>query len=142
MDPGFQLGAKGNLSKTITEADVAQFARISGDTQPLHLDESYASKTRFKTRVAHGTISIGLVSGVLGTKMAGPATSVIFLGMNCRFVAPVYLGDTVSAECVVTKVRPDKPIITLDCKVKNQHGQEVLTGEATVLLDSYPTPSA
>lgn len=135
---GMKVGAKASLSKTITQKDIADFARISGDTQPLHLDPSYGAKTRFKGIVAHGTISIGLISGVLGTKLVGPNQTVVFLGMNCRFVKPVYPGDTVTATCEVKAVRPDRPIVTLDAVCTNQKGEQVLTGEATVLLDPLP----
>ena len=135
---GVSVGKKAMVTKTISEMDVTTFAHMSGDTQGLHLDEGYASKTRFKSRIAHGTLSIGLISAVLGTRLANPETTVIFLGLNIRFTAPVYLGDTVTAECEVTQIREEKRIVTLACKCTNQKGQAVLTGEATVLLDPLP----
>ncbi len=138
MDPGLKVGVKASLTKTLSQADVEDFARISGDSQGLHMDDGYASGTRFKKRVAHGGLSIGLISGVLGTQIAGPGTTVVFLGLNCRFVQPVFLGDTVTATCEVTEIRPDRPIVTLSCVCTNQDGAEVLTGQATVLLDPYP----
>ena len=134
----FKVGAKGSVTKTISQEAVASFAELTGDTQPLHLDPSYGGQTRFGKQVAHGVISAGLISAVLGVEMAGPNVTVIFLGMNIRFVAPVFPGDTVTAECVVTRVRDDKPIITLDAKCVNQAGAEVLTGEATIMVDPYP----
>lgn len=134
----FQVGAKGTITKTITQETVTTFAHLTGDTQPLHLDPSYGAKTRFGKQVAHGVISTGLISAILGVEMAGPNVTVIFLGINIRFVAPVFPGDTVTAECVVTRVRDDKPIVTLDAKCVNQDGAEVLTGEATIMVDPYP----
>ena len=135
------MGAKAQVTKTLTEGDVRDFARISGDSQGVHVDEKYASQTRFKRRIGHGTLSIGLISAALGTRMANPDTTVLFLGLNCRFLKPVFLGDTVTAQCEVTKVHPDRPIITLNCVCRNQTGEEVLTGEATVFLDPFPMPS-
>ena len=135
---GVSVGKKAVAKRTISERDVTTFADLSGDTQGLHLDDGYASKTRFKGRIAHGTLSIGLISAVLGTRLANPETTVIFLGLNIRFTAPVYLGDTVTAECEVTQIREDRRIVTLACKCTNQNGKELLTGEATVLLDPLP----
>lgn len=135
---GVSVGAKASLSKTISQKDIEDFARVSGDTQALHLEPSYGPKTRFKGTVAHGTISIGLISGVLGTKLVGPNQTVVFLGINCRFVKPVYPGDTVTATCEITAIRPDRPIVTLNCVCTNQKDEQVLTGEATVLLDPFP----
>ena len=90
MDPmeRFKVGAKGSVTKTISQEAVASFAELTGDTQPLHLDPSYGGQTRFGKQVAHGVISAGLISAVLGVEMAGPNVTVIFLGMNIRFVAP------------------------------------------------------
>ncbi len=134
----FKVGAKATLTKTITEQSVRDFAEITGDTQPLHLDPAYGAQTRFKKTVAHGVISAGLISGVLGVKLAGPNITVIFLGLNVRFAAPVFIGDTVTAECVVTSMREDKPIATLDAKCTNQNGEEVIVGEVTVMVDPFP----
>ncbi|MBM3945781.1 MAG: enoyl-CoA hydratase, partial [SAR202 cluster bacterium] len=92
----------------------------------------------FKGIVAHGTISIGLISGVLGTRLVGPNQTVVFLGINCRFVKPVYPGETVTATCEVKAIRPDRPIVTLEAVCTNQKGEQVLTGEVTVLLDPLP----
>ncbi len=133
-----RLGAKNSFTKTITEQDVVDFARISGDDQPVHLDAEHASATRFHRRIVHGTILIGLVSAVLGHVIPGPRHTVIFLGQTCRFLTPAYLGDTVTVECIVTQVRDDKPVVTLSCTARNQDGLELMTGEATTYVDSYP----
>ena len=133
-----RLGAKNSFTKTITEQDVVDFARISGDDQPVHLDAEHASATRFNRRIVHGTILIGLVSAVLGHVIPGPRHTVIFLGQTCRFLRPAYLGDTVTVECMVTQVRDDKPVVTLSCTARNQDGLELMTGEATTYVDPYP----
>lgn len=138
MPAALRLGAKSSFTKTITEQDVVDFARISGDDQPVHLDPDHASATRFQGRIVHGTILIGLVSAVLGHVIPGPRHTVIFLGQTCRFQNPAYLGDTVTVECVVTHVRDDKPVVTLSCNARNQDGLELMTGEATTYVDPYP----
>lgn len=131
---GVAVGETAELTKTISEDDVETFARISGDDQPLHLDDAYAGKTRFKRRVAHGMLSAGLISAALGTKLA-PNATVIYLNQTLRFVRPVYPGDTVTARIEVTAIDPEKRFVTCSTDCTNQDGQSVLTGEATVLLD-------
>ena len=133
-----RMGATTSFTKTITDQDVVDFARISGDDQAVHLDSEYAADTRFKRRIVHGTILIGLVSAVLGHAMAGPGYTVIFLGQSTRFKKPAYLGDEVTVECVVTKVRQDKPVVTLSCEATNQDGVVLMTGEATAFIDPHP----
>ena len=134
----FAIGDKAHFTKTITVQDVQDFARISGDSQPVHIDNAYASRTRFKTQIAHGVISIGLISAVLGVKMARPEYTLIFLGSNIQFLGPVHLNDTITAECEVVCIRNDKPIVTLSCKCINQHNNEVSTGEVTIFVDPFP----
>ena len=138
MPEALRLGAKSSFTKTITEQDVVDFARISGDDQRVHLDAEHASRTRFQRRIVHGTILIGLVSAVLGHVIPGPHHTVIFLGHTCRFLKPAYLGDTVTVECIVIQVREDKPVVTLSCTATNQDGLELMTGEATTYVDPYP----
>ena len=132
---GVAVGHKAEITKTISEEDVATFARISGDEQPLHLDNAYAAKTRFKRRVAHGMLSAGLISAALGTKLAPNATA-IYLSQSLRFLRPVFPGDTIAAHIEVTAVDPEKRFVTCLTECVNQDGQSVLTGEATVLLDA------
>ena len=124
-----KLGDRASLSKTITEADVAEFARITLDTNPLHLDEEYAKQTRFGGRIAHGMLGAGLISAVIGTKLGGP----IYLGQTLRFQKPIRIGDTLTATAEVIAVRQDKNIVTLKTSVMNERGEEVIAGEATVL---------
>lgn len=124
-----KLGDQASLSKTITEEDVAEFARISSDTNPLHLDEEYARTTRFGGRIVHGMLGASLISAVLGTKLGGP----VYLGQTLRFLKPVRIGETLTATAVVIAVREDKNIVTLRSIVTNEAGEEVIVGEATVL---------
>ena len=138
---GISIGKKASLTRTITAQDVVEFSRISGDHNPLHLDGDYASKTRFGARVAHGALSIALISAVIGTKMVGHDATPVYLGQNIRFLKPVFLGDTVTVECEVTKIRADKSIVTLACRCTDQKGEELLSGEATILLDPMPFTS-
>lgn len=124
-----KVGDRAVLSKIITREDVADFARITLDTNPLHLDEEYAKRTRFGGRIAHGMLGASLISAVIGTKLGGP----IYLGQTLKFLKPVRIGDTLTATAEVIAVREDKNIVTLKTSVSNQDGTQVITGEATVL---------
>ena len=134
----FHVGQTAEITRTITEQDVLDFARLSGDVQPLHTDSEYGARTRFNGQIAHGALLIGFISAVLGVEMATSKITMIFLGMNASFTNPVYFGDTITTRCQVKKVREDKPIVTVDCRCLNQTGDEVLTGEAVVYVDPYP----
>jgi 3-hydroxybutyryl-CoA dehydratase len=124
-----KVGDRAVLSKAITREDVADFARITLDTNPLHLDEEYAKRTRFGGRIAHGMLGASLISAVIGTKLGGP----IYLGQTLKFLKPVRIGDTLTATAEVIAVREDKNIVTLKTSVSNQDGTQVIIGEATVL---------
>ncbi len=134
----FQLGSIASVSRLITDETVRQFAQLSGDTQPLHLDDGYASETRFGQRIAHGALLVGMVSAVLGVEMAGKGATIIFLGLSVNFIAPVHIGDEVTARCEVVSVREDKPIVNLAVACTNQSGAEVMTGDAAVYIDPHP----
>ncbi len=125
-----EVGRKAQLAKTITEADILLFAAVSLDTNPVHLDAEAAAASPFKERVAHGMLSAGLISAVLGTKLPGPGT--IYLGQTLRFRAPVKIGDTVTAEAEITAYNPEKRRATLrtTCTVR---GKIVIEGEAQVI---------
>lgn len=127
-----QVGDAAALTKTITDADIRAFAALTGDYNPVHLDDEYAASTRFGRRIAHGMLSAGLLSAVLANKLPGRGT--VYLSQSLRFVAPVYPGDTVTARVTVTEIRPDKPIVTLETVCTNQHAEAVIKGEAVVLL--------
>lgn len=129
----FKVGDEAAITKRITAEDVLMFAEVSTDNNPIHLDEAFAAKTRFKKRIAHGIISAGLISAVIGTKL--PGVGAIYLSQSLKFKAPVYLGDVVTARAVVKAVRTDKPIMTLQTVCTNQDGVEVTEGEAVVMYD-------
>jgi 3-hydroxybutyryl-CoA dehydratase len=128
-------GMSESFSKTIGERDVALFGEISGDMNPVHFDEAYAKQTVFKGRIAHGVLSLALLSTVLGMKMPGPGT--IFLSQSTRFKAPVRIGDTVTAVCTVREVTPAKRRVIFDCVCKVRD-TVVVEGEALVMTPSRP----
>jgi len=131
---GVKVGDTASFEKTVSDEDIAAFARVTGDEQPLHLDNAFAATTRFKKRIAHGMLSAGYISAALGTQLA-PQATVVYLSQSLRFMRPVYPGDTISAKLEVTSVDPEKRFVTCTTECVNQEGQTVLTGEATVLLD-------
>lgn len=126
-------GHKASTGKTITEADILMFAAVSTDTNPVHLDAEAAAGSMFKQRVAHGMLSAGLISAVLGTKLPGPGT--IYLSQTLRFRAPVKIGDTVTATVEVTELDPEKKRATLRT-VCTVGGKPVIEGEAVVIPPS------
>ena len=128
-----QKGAGASITKKISAEDVETFANLTGDKNPVHLDEAYARSTRFGKRIAHGMLGASLISTVLGMYLPGPGT--IYLSQTLQFLAPVYLDDVLTAEVTVTNVREDKPIITLETRCLNQDDTLVLMGEAKVLVD-------
>ena len=132
-----KVGDKATFTKTVTNEDIQAYARVSGDNQPLHLDDAFAARTRFKKRIAHGMLSAGFISAVLGTKLA-PQAVVVYLGQQMRFRLPVGIGDTITAEAEVTGIDETRRIVTVRTDCLNQNGDAVLTGEATVLLDPLP----
>src|SRR4051794_7313327 len=127
-----QVGDTAEYSKTISDTDVRAFATLTGDHNPVHLDEDYARDTRFGRRIAHGMLTASLISSVIANELPGEGT--IYLSQTLQFVAPVYLDDTVTARVTVLKIREDKPIATLETVCVNQHGETLVKGEATVLL--------
>jgi len=125
------VGDAAEMSKTVTEADVRAFAELTGDHNPVHLDEEYAAGTRFGRRIAHGMLGASLISAVLANELPGRGT--VYLSQTLRFTAPVFLGDTVTARVVVKQVREDKPVVTLETVCTNERGERVVEGEAVVL---------
>jgi 3-hydroxybutyryl-CoA dehydratase len=127
-----RVGQRASLSKTITPADIEQFAALSGDRNPLHLDEAFARTSRFGRSVAHGMLPAGIISATLGTILPGPGA--IYLSQTLKFLQPVYPGDTVTATVEITAIRADKGIVTLRTGCANQSGEAVLEGEAVLLV--------
>lgn len=127
----FSVGQNASFSKTITKEDVYEFAKLSGDYNPVHLDEAEAEKSIFKKRVAHGMLCASLISTVLGTVLPGKGT--IYLSQDLKFCAPVYLGDTLRATVTIKEIQPRQRAV-LDTFVENQNGKTVISGEAKVIL--------
>lgn len=127
----FEVGQASSYARTISEADIVLFAGVSGDDNPVHLNEIYASESMFKGRIAHGMLTASYISTVIGTRLPGPGT--IYLGQNLKFLAPVRAGDTVSATVTITAIDPVKRRLTLStvCKVGDT---DVVDGEAVVML--------
>lgn len=126
-----KVGMTASYAKTVTEADVVLFAGISGDTNPVHMNEEFAKETMFQGRIAHGMLSASFISTVLGTKLPGPGA--IYLSQNLKFKAPVRAGDTVSATATITDIVTEKKRVVMQttCSVRNQI---VLEGEAIVMV--------
>ena len=137
----FAVGERAWLSRTIRAEDIAATAALTGDDNPVHLDPAFAARTRFGGPIAHGVLTAGLISAVLGTRLPGPGS--IYLSQTLLFLAPVRAGDTVTAEVEVTGWRPDKGILTLATRCYNQTGQDVLAGDAVLLVEALaPQPAA
>jgi 3-hydroxybutyryl-CoA dehydratase len=125
------VGDTAEFSKTISEFDVYQFAGITGDYNPVHVNNEFAKDSLFKERIAHGMLVGSFISTILGTKLPGENT--IYLSQSLKFVAPVMIGDTIIAKVEVTEKRDDRKIIKLKTQVLNQHRKIVVDGEATVM---------
>ena len=126
-----RVGDAAEISKTVTDEDVRTFAELTGDRNPVHLDDEYAAGTRFGRRIAHGMLGASLISAVLANELPGRGT--VYLSQTLRFTAPVFPGDTVTARVTVRQVREDKPVVTLETVCTNQRGERVVEGEAVVL---------
>jgi len=134
MDGLPRVGDRAEFEKTVTAEDVAAFARITGDTNPLHTDPAYAAKTRFKECIAHGMLSAGYISAALGTRLA-PSCCAVYVSQTLRFIRPVKIGDTIKAVAEVKGIEPEKRLYTIETDCFNQNGDPVVKGEAVVLLD-------
>jgi acyl dehydratase len=123
-------GATASRSRTFTAEDVELFARISGDRNPLHFDPAFAARTRFGRLVVQGGLTSGLFNALVAMDLPGPGS--VFLHQEWDYPAPVYVGDTVTAEAEVIAARADKPITRLRCVARTADGTEVLRGECLV----------
>jgi 3-hydroxybutyryl-CoA dehydratase len=134
----FRVGDRAEYIRTVTETDVAEFARLSGDDNALHLDEAFGKRTRFNGRVAHGALSFGFMAASQ-TRLIG--TGIIWLEAAVRFTAPVRIGDTVVTETRVVEVVPDKQLIRVQCTARGRDGAVVMEGDSTVKrLKEVPAP--
>jgi acyl dehydratase len=123
-----RVGQTATRSITLTEEHVKNFAEISGDYNPLHFDETFAAQTKFGRLVVQGGLTTGLLHALVAMDMPGPGT--VFLSQNWKFTAPVFIGDTITAEAEITSVHPSKPVTGLAVKVSRGDGETVLDGEA------------
>ena len=128
----FNVGDSAEMTKTIEQADIHAFADVTGDHNPVHVDEAFAQTTRFGRTIAHGMLSASLISAVLANKLPGAGS--VYLGQTLQFVAPVFPGDEITARVTVKEIREDKPIVKLETVCINQRDEVVIRGEATVLV--------
>jgi len=122
------IGQKATRSITLTADHVKTFAALSGDYNPLHFDESFVAKTKFKRLVVQGGLTTGLLHALVAMDMPGPGT--VFLSQNWKFTAPVFIGDTITAEAEVISKHETKPVTQLKIKIAREDGEAVLEGEA------------
>ena len=125
---GRQVGEKARRSLTLTQEHVETFARLTGDYNPLHFDGDFANRTRFRGLVVQGGLTTGLLHALVAMDLPGPGS--VFLSQNWKFTAPVYIGDTITAEAEVVSVHATKPVTQLKVTVTRQTGETVLDGEA------------
>jgi len=131
-----KTGDAAEFTKTVTETDVYLYAGITGDLNPAHINETYAAGTFFKGRIAHGMLTAGFISAILGMQLPGPGT--IYLSQTLKFLAPVRMGDTITGRVEVVEVIPEKNRLRLHTTCKNQEGTVVLDGEAVVSPPKAP----
>lgn len=127
-----QVGDSAWMRRTITEADIVNFAGVSGDFNPIHIDDLYAKGTMFKGRIVHGFFTASFISNVIGNQLPGPGG--IYVQQHLRFTAPVRMGDTITTRVEVTEKIPEKKRIILKTVCTNQDGKDVLVGEAEMLV--------
>ncbi|MFH0786355.1 MAG: MaoC family dehydratase [Pseudomonadota bacterium] len=133
-----KVGDRAEFGKTVSESDIYQYAGITGDFNPAHVNEVYARKTFFKTRIAHGMLTAGFISAVIANQLPGPGT--IYIKQDLVFLAPVRMGDTITAKVEVIEVLAEKNRLRLRTVCSNQEGTKVLDGEA--LVSPPKTPQA
>jgi 3-hydroxybutyryl-CoA dehydratase len=128
-----RIGMRATVSRTITETDLRNFSGVSGDTNPMHLNEEYARNTPFGGCIVHGMLTASLISAVIGTKLPGPGC--IYMNQTLKFLAPVRVGDTVYATATVRELMPEKKraVLTTQCYVKDTL---VIDGEALIKVPS------
>jgi len=130
-----KVGDAAEVARTVSESDIYMYAGITGDLNPAHMNEVYAQKTFFKTRIAHGMLTAGYISAILGNQLPGPGT--IYVQQSLKFLAPVCMGDTITARVEVIEIIKEKNRIIARTTCTNQDGTLVLDGEAVV---SPPKP--
>lgn len=127
-----KVGQSAEFAKTVSSEDVVLFAEITGDFNPVHMDEVAAAKSLFGERIAHGMLTAGLISATIAGRLPGPGS--VYLGQTLRFTAPVRIGDTVTTRVEVTELNLPKRRVKLSTVCRNQNGDVVVDGEATVFV--------
>ncbi len=126
------IGDTFSTTREVTDELIRRFAELSGDFNPIHLDDEFAGTTRFGKRIAHGMLSGAFISAVLGNEFS--RQKIVYLSQTLKFTAPVYIGDTVTATGTVKSIREDKGIVVLETTCTNQNGEILVKGEAAVML--------
>ena len=126
-----KVGMSAMFGKTVTEADIMAFAGVSGDTNPIHLHDGFARSTRFGQRIAHGMLSAGFISAVIGTRLPGPGS--VYISQTMNFMAPVLIGETITAVATITAIDEKRRRVTLKTQCLNGD-KVVIDGEATILV--------
>lgn len=127
-----KIGDTFTITREITDDLVRAFAEVSGDHNPIHLDDEFAKQTRFGRRIAHGMLSGALISAVLGNEFRG--LTIVYLSQSMRFTAPTFIGDVITTTATITAIREDKGIVTIETVCSNQDGATTVTGEAAIMV--------
>ncbi len=127
-----RIGDTFSFQRKVTDELVRKFADVSGDHNPIHLDDNFAKTTRFGKRIAHGMLSGAFISAVLGNEFK--ERKIVYLSQTMKFIAPVFINDTVIAAATVTSIREEKRIVLLDTICTNQTGERLVEGEAVVMI--------
>jgi len=131
-----KVGDSAEFAKTVSESDVYLYAGITGDFNPAHVNEAYAQKTFFKTRIAHGMLTAGFISAILANQLPGPGT--IYIRQELNFLAPVRMGDTVTARVEIIEINAEKNRVKVKTTCSNQDGTQILDGEALISPPKAP----
>jgi 3-hydroxybutyryl-CoA dehydratase len=131
-------GASDSFSKTITESDVATFAGLVGDFNPQHVDAEYARRSRLGRRTAHNMLAGGMISAVINTRLPGPGCT--WLSQQLEFLAPIFIGDTLTARVEVIAWEPERRLVTLKTDCHNQDDRQVVAGQATLIVPEVVEP--
>lgn len=127
-----KIGDTFSKSREVTDELIRAFAEVSGDYNPIHIDEEFAKNTRFGRRIAHGMLGGAFISGVLGYEFS--VRKIVYLSQTMRFVAPVFIGDTITTTAKVLHIREDKPVVIIETVCQNQSGEAVIKGEAVLMM--------
>jgi len=127
-----KIGDKFSTTREITDELIRAFAELSGDHNQIHLDDEFAKRTRFGRRIAHGMLSGAFISAVLGQEFR--ERRIVYLSQTMKFTAPAFIGDTITTTATVTRIREDRPVVTLETVCSNQDGVVTLKGEAVVMI--------